>query len=316
MTDCIAPRVSVIIPTHNRADLLPRAVSSVLAQTFADYEILIVDDGSSDHTRCVLTGYRNSKIRIFKHVASKNGSAARNTGLSHARGEYIAFLDDDDEWLPTKLANQVAMLDSAPPEVGMLYGWMDYLDSEGRIAYQAHKTIRGNVFEQLLGRGGIGACSTLVARASVVRQVGGFDECLASGQDRDFSRRVSEICEIDYLPEVVTIARLGHDRVSNNTHENLLKREFAAKRHLEKFSDALYKRPKTLAALFRQLAFTEMMLRKRRAALSTFIQGIKTDPPSINTLLDTFSLLKALIWYATPLAHLRNRARAIRNKLR
>ena len=316
MMEGINPKVSVVIPTHNRAGMLPRAVASVLAQTHQSYEIIIIDDGSTDSTQCILAGFSDPRIRTFNHDESRNGAAARNTGISHARGEFIAFLDDDDEWVPTKLTNQVTMLDSAPSHVGMLYGWMDYLDSRGRIAYQARKSIRGDIFEELLGRGEIGASSTLVARTSVVRQIGGFDECLASGQDRDFSRRISEVCEIDYLPEVVTIARLGHDRVSNNTYHNLLKREFAAKRHLEKFAKALASRPKTRAALFRQLAFTEMMLCKRGTALSTFFRGAKTGPIDIETLFDTFSLLKVFFWYATPLARLRNGAQAIRNRLR
>ena len=118
-------RVSAIITTHNRADLLPRAVRSVLAQTFADYEVIIDDDGSTDHTQEVVATLNQPKIRAFRHEVSRGQSAAINTGTARARGEYVAFLDDDDEWLPYKLAMQVAALDAADEDVALAYGWYD-----------------------------------------------------------------------------------------------------------------------------------------------------------------------------------------------
>ena len=96
------PRVSVIIPTHNRAHLLPRAVDSVLAQTLDRYEILIIDDGSSDNTPDVIAGFSDQRIRSLRHDRNRGQSAAINTGIEHARGDYVGFLDDDDEWLPTE----------------------------------------------------------------------------------------------------------------------------------------------------------------------------------------------------------------------
>ena len=109
------PKVSVIVPTHNRADLLPRAVDSVLAQTYGDYEMVIVDDCSSDNTQDVIAGFSDPRIRSFRHDRNRGQSAAINTGIAHARGEYIGFLDDDDEWLPTKLEGQVALLEASSP---------------------------------------------------------------------------------------------------------------------------------------------------------------------------------------------------------
>ena len=101
------PKVSVIIPTYNRADLLPRAVNSVLSQTFSDYEIIIVDDHSPDNTQDVIAAFTDPRIRSIRHRTNRRQSAAINTGIANAMGEYIAFLDDDDEWLPNKLEGQV-----------------------------------------------------------------------------------------------------------------------------------------------------------------------------------------------------------------
>ncbi|MCO5200031.1 MAG: glycosyltransferase family 2 protein, partial [Anaerolineae bacterium] len=106
------PRVSVIIPTYNRAHLLPEAIDSVLAQTFKDVEIIIADDGSTDATAAIVAQY-GSKVRYIAGVhGGAAGAHARNLGLSHARGEFIGFLDSDDRWLPHKLTQQMVLLDA------------------------------------------------------------------------------------------------------------------------------------------------------------------------------------------------------------
>ena len=132
------PRVSVVIPTHNRAEWLPRAVGSVLAQTWTDFELLIVDDHSTDETPAAIARFADARIRSFRHERNFGQSKALNTGIEHARGEYVAFLDDDDAWLPAKLAAQVALLDAAPPGVGLVYCWHDVLDEASRERIENH----------------------------------------------------------------------------------------------------------------------------------------------------------------------------------
>src|SRR5690349_3602213 len=106
------PKVSVIIPTYNRAQFIARAVDSVLEQTYKDFEIIVIDDGSSDNTQEILKAYEG-KIR-YVYQQNKGISAARNRGIQEAKGEYIAFLDSDDVWKPEKLSVQVAILDVNP----------------------------------------------------------------------------------------------------------------------------------------------------------------------------------------------------------
>ena len=135
MIPSATPKVSVIIPTYNRAGLLPRAVNSVLSQTYDDYEIIIVDDCSTDNTRDVIAAFTDPRVLSIRHQTNRRQSASINTGISNARGEYIAFLDDDDEWLPAKLEKQVAILDSSSSNVGLVYCWMDMIeDSTGNIS--------------------------------------------------------------------------------------------------------------------------------------------------------------------------------------
>lgn len=128
-----SPTVSVIIPTYNRAAMLPRAIDSVLAQTFADWELVIVDDGSSDQTEQVLATYQEKlgeKLVVVRrpHLGC---SAARNQGIKVCRGRFVAFLDSDDEFLPYKLEYQLELL-TEHPELGFVYGDYGFVDLEGR----------------------------------------------------------------------------------------------------------------------------------------------------------------------------------------
>ena len=110
------PSVSVIIPTHNRGEMLRRAIDSVLSQTYKDFELIIVSDGSADETDKVIVSYTDPRIRFLKHDKSRGASAARNTGIRASIGQYIAFLDDDDEWTLDKLEVQVPVIEKSAPE--------------------------------------------------------------------------------------------------------------------------------------------------------------------------------------------------------
>jgi len=105
-------RVSVIIPTYNRAATLGRAIDSALEQTIDDLEVVVVDDGSTDDTESVLAAYEDPRVRTIIHATNQGANVARNTGLEHVRGEYVAFLDSDDVWHPAKLERQLAALEA------------------------------------------------------------------------------------------------------------------------------------------------------------------------------------------------------------
>ena len=144
-----APTVSVIIPTYNRAHLLPRALESVLAQTFEDLEVLVVDDGSTDGTEAVVTGY-DDRVRYLRQPQNAGVSAARNRGLREARGEFVAFLDSDDEWFPEKLARQVERFRELPDRVGLLYCGVQFGRRPDREDWTFRPKHRGDVYETML----------------------------------------------------------------------------------------------------------------------------------------------------------------------
>jgi len=193
------PVVSVIVPTFNRAHLLPRALESILRQDFGDFEVLVIDDGSSDTTPEVVSSYVQADARVISLVQAENSgvSAARNRGLQAARGDLIAFLDSDDEWLPGKLRRQVAYFAHAPAEVGMLYGAVHTLGTE---CWTFHPIHRGNIYVVLLEQNVIHGTSGVMLRREVVARVGGFSPMPAI-EDWDYWIRVARHFLIEFLPD-------------------------------------------------------------------------------------------------------------------
>ena len=276
-----APKVSVIIPTHNRADLLPRAVSSVLCQTCDDYEIIIVDDCSTDHTRETVSSWNEERIRYIRHTENRRQSCALNTGIQKARGKYVAFLDDDDEWVPTKLERQIAILESGGPRVGLVYGWLDQVDdTTGRIQPRYRKTMTGDLSGDLLALSIPGPTITLMVRTQIARDVQGFDESLNAYNDLDFLVKVSQRCEIAALPEVVAIQHVGHGhgRMNIDTESVLADKAAYIRKHIRRFAIQLSKRPEAQALAYLHLGRIEMLRGNTLAALAALSMAVKLAP--------------------------------------
>lgn len=194
------PKVSVVVSTHNRAELLHAAIASVLSQSFQDFEILVVDDHSQDHTAQVVQRFRDGRIKYLRHETRRGGAAARNTGIQNSAGEYIAFLDDDDEWLPEKLETQVALFESSPPEVGCIYtGYLVIDRASGNILGRKTASKRGDLSSALLSGNCLGGTSSVLVRIECFNAVGLFDEALPSFQDYDLWIRLSQKFHFDCI---------------------------------------------------------------------------------------------------------------------
>ena len=271
-------RVSAIITTHNRADLLPRAVQSVLAQTFADYEVIIVDDGSTDHTQEVVATLNQPKIRAFRHEVSRGQSAAINAGIERARGEYVALLDDDDEWLPSKLALQVAALDGADENVAMVYGWYDYVDDrKGDVRRGPRRLIEGEVYEELLALNMPAPTSTYLVRTHVARELR-FDTNLTMANDLDFFTRLSSRRRVAVVPEVVMLMHEHHGDRSLDATDSLDRQVGYLRQHVRKYADDLRSRPAALSRVSRHVAVAEMKRGNTRLGLYQYMKALRLDP--------------------------------------
>jgi glycosyltransferase involved in cell wall biosynthesis len=203
-----APAVSVVLPTYRRPDLLERAMASVLAQTFGDWELLVIDDNglgteAQRATEAFLRRFAaEPRVVYVPHEVNLGACAARNNGIQAARGRYVAFLDDDDAWYPTKLARQVACFEEADPAVALVYcGFRRVVDgTPGQVVVPDGS---GHVWRNLLKRNGIGSTSLVLCRRTALLEVGGFDERLPSKQDIDLYIRLAARFPFAWLGEVL-----------------------------------------------------------------------------------------------------------------
>lgn len=218
-------RVSVLIAVHDGGDLLEPAAASVLDQTFRDFELLLVDDASTDGAVERLP--EDPRIRVLRNERNLGQVPSLNLGLEAARGEYVARLDADDEMLPTRLARQVAVLD-AEPDVALVGTWMDVVDERGRL----YAKLRGHVrdFSELvlailLDRYPFGHPS-LMYRRDVVRELGGYDASLAPSEDKDLYRRLALARREVRGIEAPLVRYRRHERqLSQERHEVQLARD-------------------------------------------------------------------------------------------
>ncbi len=274
-----SPLVSVIIPTHNRANLAHRAIESVLAQTYSNLECIVVDDASTDRTEDTIRAIKDDRLVYVRHKENKHASAARNTGISRYRGDLVAFLDDDDEWLPTKLERQVTLLQSLSEKYGMVYCWMDYFDQEGKLLHEHHPTLKGYVFPYLLDAQRLGGCPTLLVRHSVIERIGGFDETLPRGNDGDFIRRVCQKYEVDFVPEVLVKVHMGHGkkRIGDYDKEGIQNAITGEQAKLEKFSKELEGLPNIHASILLKIANHYSVLGEKSKANQLERKAIQLD---------------------------------------
>jgi glycosyltransferase involved in cell wall biosynthesis len=174
----------------------------VLNQTFQDLEILVVDDASSDDTATVRQQVRDPRIHWLRHSTVRGGAAARNTGIAHSRGDYIAFLDDDDEWYPEKLARQMNVILDSPSHVAAVYtGYLIVDRISGSVLDRMTPSRRGDLHAALLKANPIGGTSSVLLKRACLEKVGLFDESLPSFQDRDLWIRIAREFHFDYVQE-------------------------------------------------------------------------------------------------------------------
>jgi glycosyltransferase involved in cell wall biosynthesis len=213
------PKVSIIIPTYNRLSMLKEAVNSVLAQDFEDFELIVVDDGSTDGTagEMIKSGGR---VKLLQHKENRGVSTARNYGMTHAKGKYIGFLDSDDLWVKGKLRIQVDFLDENP-HYPLCYTDEIWIRKGKRVnPMLKHTKYSGWIFEKCLPLCIISPSSVMM-RKTLISRVGLFDEALPVCEDYDFWLRVSARFPIFFISKKLIIKRGGHaDQLSNRAWGN------------------------------------------------------------------------------------------------
>jgi len=212
------PKVSVIIPTYNRAGYIEEAIDSVLAQTYKDFEIIVIDDGSTDKTRKVLRKY-TGQIRYFPQE-NQGVAVSRNKGIAVSRGEYVAFLDSDDAWLPKKLERQVAFLEEHP-DIALVCGEVFLMDEKGEtIHHVPHDRELPLTFKNLFEQSLIHVPTTMVRR-QILEEAGGFDPAVDTSEDYDLWLRIIKKHRGHYMELPLAKYRLHQDSLMSNLERRL-----------------------------------------------------------------------------------------------
>jgi glycosyltransferase involved in cell wall biosynthesis len=279
------PKVSVYIPTYNYGRFLGEAIQSVLDQTFQDWELIVVDDGSTDNTREVVEAFDDPRIH-YVYQENQGNPAARNTALRLVRGEYVACLDGDDIWLPEKLAKQVAQLDALPPTVGLVYSDLYvFNDGDGAITgrfLRGRRPPRGRVLAQLLPERSAFIVDTVaLIRREVFDEVGLYDESLHTYEDWEMWVRIANSYEVETLDEPLARFRRHASSLSADV-EKMYRHGHAAK---TKVMESYPLTPDERRALRGNLAYDEysygidqLRLGRRRKAWGAFFRSVRLRP--------------------------------------
>lgn len=284
------PKVSVIIPAYNNARFLQEAVESVFAQTYQDYEIIVIDDGSTDNTKEVLAPYLDRIQYIYQ--PNRGASSARNTGIRHSHGDYIAFLDADDIWLPEKLRIQVEYLNNHP-DTAMVYALALRVDVNGRASNHRNMLKRslpcGDIFNALFFRDFI-TLSSVVIRKRILDAIGLFDESFTHAEDHELWLRIARQFKIFGIGEYLCKYRLTPQSLGKRNKDaaftckrRVIEKHYKLSQDLcRPISQALYK--KAIGHFFFRVGRYYSRQGNEKIALEHFLLSLKYSRFSLRSL--------------------------------
>lgn len=209
------PIISVVVPVYNGATTVKETIESVLQQTYQNFEIIVINDGSQDDTLAIVNSIQDHRIKVFSYP-NAGLSASRNRGFARACGEFIAFLDADDLWIKDKLEAQLTALQQNP-NAAVAYSWTDHIDEQGQFLRPASYTsYQGNIYARLLVGNFLACGSNILIRTQVLHQVGGFDESLNSAEDWDMWLRLAACYEFVVVSRPQVLYRISPYSMSAN----------------------------------------------------------------------------------------------------
>lgn len=293
------PVISVVIPVYNGEKTIGETVQSILHQTFSDFELIIINSGSTDRTLDVLTTFNDARIKIFtydKAIVAVN----RNRGFQNSSGALITFIDADDLWTTDKLEAQSKAL-TAAPDAAVVYSWTNCVDEQGNFLRQcSYVNWTGNVLPKLLLDDFIGSGSNIMIRRDAFEAVGGFDESLSNAEDTDLALRLAVRYEFTVVPAPHVLYRISSVSKSANT----LKMEEANLRVIDRAFKAApaslhYLKPYAIGNLYKYLLYKALNAppgqQKMLITARLIVQGIITDPALLKTPVIYKAMLKFMI---------------------
>jgi glycosyltransferase involved in cell wall biosynthesis len=289
------PKVDIIIPAYNAARYLPAAIESVEAQTFADWRILLVDDGSTDNTPEVLAPFIDRLGSRLKYIRKPNGGlpAARNTAIRNSSAEFLALLDADDVWLPCRLAESLACFEGRP-QVGLAYGFNARIDAEGKVIDtfdRRQKHGEGRIAPYIYMRKVDLPCPTITFRRKCVEEVGPFDEKMRATEDRDLWFRIALRYEVALAPKVIALYRMSAGSMSTDPGRMLNAQLQFIEKHYGSPGCGVLARRIALGRVYKQLAEAQQLRGQKRLALASSLRALAMDPLDLATARTAASVL-------------------------
>ncbi|MGH9597555.1 MAG: glycosyltransferase family 2 protein [Edaphobacter sp.] len=230
------PKVDVIVPAYNTAKYLKAAIESVIAQTFDDWRIVLVDDGSTDNTPELVAPYVELLGPKLKYIRQANRGlpGARNVAIENSDAEFLALLDADDVWLPCRLSESLKCFEGRP-EVGLSYGYISRIDQDG-VVFQTfaerQRHAEGKIAPYIYMKETDLCCPSITFRRKCVEEVGGFDESLRATEDRDLWLRIALRYEVALVPTIIAYYRTLPDSMSTDSTRMLTAQlQFVAKHY-------------------------------------------------------------------------------------
>ena len=284
------PSVSIIIPTYNRSEMLERAIQSIFRQTYKDFEILVIDDCSNDNTLHMLKNFQSHDFKIFRNNTNKGAAYSRNLGINNSRGKFIAFLDSDDEWLPTKLQKQINYFEKCPSKIGVVY--CQVFDNSFILRKNTKPSKDGNIYSDLLQGWCPPTTSAFIIKFEALNNGIRFDEKLKSFQDYDLWIQLAKFWEFHFIPEPLVIFNHHEEsRVSIDLQTRISGLEYFLKKWKKNIIEvggnrALdFIRRKYLSAVYSQTILNLLRKHERKIALRLFRKLLETRKMKINFLI-------------------------------
>lgn len=279
--------ISTIITTCKREpSMVLRALDSILSQTYRDIEIIVIDDSPDEFAKRddvgktvknIIDLHPDIEIQYIRHEKNLGACAARNTGLNAAKGDYIAYLDDDDEWLPEKLEKQIKVMHNS--DTALVYcGCYCKNDTTGKMYERKTAYYRGMVFDELLYSNFIASTSFPLLKTTVLRDSGGFDTEMQSAQDYDVWLRISQGYQVDFVAEPLVIY---HEHEGEQITSNPLKKISGLKRLNEKYREYLDKDPKLYNIRYLGIAPYYALSGNTQEAMNIWLKAVLRCPSNI-----------------------------------
>lgn len=288
------PTVDVIVPAYNAARTLAAALDSVVAQTFTDWRILLVDDGSKDETPAIAAAYKARLGDKLLYLRQENAGlpAARNTAIRNSSAEFLALLDSDDVWLPQRLERSVQRFRDRPA-AGLVYGFNARIDADGRVIdtfTRRNPHAEGRVAPYIYMRSLDLPCPTVTFRREAVEKVGLFDETLRATEDRDLWVRIALEYEVALVPEVIAHYRLTPQAMTTDGDRMLQNQLRFVEKHYGKPGCGRRARNIALSWIYRQRAEAFALRKKPQEALRSALRALRYSPFEVSNLRTAFSL--------------------------